>query len=196
MSPKKHLTRADILPIEQYARERREHRKRVSDIKRNRRVEVGPFCTFYFENADTMWHQIHEMIYIERGAEAQITDELEAYNPLIPQGDELSATVMFEIDDPGQREKALARLGGIEHRMFLTVGGERIMGVADPTRENSTSDGKASAVQFLRFTFTPQQKAAFKKPSAQVVVGIDHPNYGHMAVMSEAVRAALAEDLA
>jgi hypothetical protein len=189
------LTRADILPIEQYVRERREHRRRVSDIKRNRRVEVGPFCTFYFENADTMWHQIHEMLYIERGGEAQIADELEAYNPLIPQGDELSATVMFEIDDPAQREKALARLGGIEHRMFLTVGRERIMGIADPTRENSTPDGKASAVQFLRFPFTPQQKALFKKPDAQVVVGIDHPDYGHMAVMPEAVRAALAEDL-
>jgi uncharacterized protein DUF3501 len=196
MSPKKHLTRADILPIEQYARERREHRKRVSDMKRNRRVEVGPFCTFYFENADTMWHQIHEMLYIERGGEAQIADELEAYNPLIPQGDELSATVMFEIDDPVQREKALARLGGIEHRMFLTVGGERIMSTADPTRENSTADGKASAVQFLRFPFTPEQKALFTKPGTQVVVGIDHPNYGHMAVMPEAVRAALAEDFA
>jgi len=195
MPSKKRLTRADILPIEQYARERREHRRRVSEIKRNRRVEVGPFCTFYFENADTMWHQIHEMLYIERGGEAQIADELEAYNPLIPQGDELSATVMFEIDDAVQREKALARLGGIEHRMSLSVGGERITGIADPTRENSTPDGKASAVQFLRFPFTPQQKARFKKPGARVVVGIDHPNYGHMATMPEAVRAALAEDL-
>jgi hypothetical protein len=195
MPSKKRLTRADILPIDQYARERREHRRRVSDIKRNRRIEVGPFCIFYFENADTMWHQIHEMLYIERGGEAQIDDELDAYNPLIPQGDELSATVMFEIDDPVQREKALARLGDVEHRMFLTVGGERINGIADPTRENSTPDGKASAVQFLRFPFTAEQKALFKKPSAQVVVGIDHPNYGHMAVMAEAVRAALAEDL-
>jgi hypothetical protein len=196
MPAKKHLTRADILPIEQYVRERREHRRRVSEIKRNRRVEVGPFCTFYFENADTMWHQIHEMLYIERGGEAQIADELEAYNPLIPQGDELSATVMFEIDDPVQREKALTRLGGIEHRMFVSVGGERIIGVTDSTRENSTTDGKASALQFLRFPFAPQQKALFKKPGAQVVVGIDHPNYGHMAVMPETVRAALAEDLA
>ncbi|HEV2551412.1 MAG TPA: DUF3501 family protein [Stellaceae bacterium] len=195
MPLKKYLTRADILPIEQYARERREHRRRIGELKRNRRVEVGPFCTFYFENADTMWHQIHEMLYIERGGEAQIADELEAYNPLIPQGDELSATVMFEIDDPVQREKALVRLGGIEHRMFLTVGGERINGIADPTRENSTADGKASAVQFLRFPFAPEQKATLKKPGAQVVVGIDHPNYGHMAVMPEAVRAALAEDL-
>lgn len=196
MPLKNRLSREDILPIEQYARERREHRRRIGELKRNRRVEVGPFCTFYFENADTMWHQIHEMLYIERGGEAQIKDELEAYNPLLPQGDELSATVMFEIDDPQQREKALARLGGVEHRMFLTVAGERIMGIADPTRENSNAAGKASAVQFIRFPFTPQQKTLFEKPGAQVIVGIDHPNYGHMAAMPEAVRAALAEDLA
>ena len=189
------LSRADILPIEQYARERREHRAGISAVKRNRRVEVGPFCTFYFESYDTMWHQVHEMLYIERGGEAQIADELEAYNPLIPGGDELVATVMFEIDEPIQREKALARLGGVEHRAFLGFAGERIAGIADPTRENSTSDGKASSVQFLRFPFTPAEKAAFKQPGVQVVVGIDHPNYGHMAVMPETVRAALAEDI-
>jgi hypothetical protein len=189
------LCRADILPIEQYARERHEHRRRISAVKRNRRVEVGPFCTFYFESFDTMWHQVHEMLYIERGGEAQIADELDAYNPLIPAGDELVATVMFEIDEPVQREKALARLGGVENHAFLAFAGERIAGVADPTRENSTSDGKASSVQFLRFPFTAPQMAAFKAPGAQVVIGIDHPNYGHMAVMPEAVRAALSEDL-
>ncbi len=196
MSQKRQLTRADILPVEQYAKERREHRRRVGEIKRNRRVEVGPFCTFYFENYDTMWHQVHEMLYIERGGEAQIADELAAYNPLIPQGDALVATVMFEIDDPVQREKALARLGGVEHRMYLAFAGERVQGIADPTRENSTPDGKASSVQFVTFPFTPAQKAAFRQPGQQVVVGIDHANYGHMAVMPEAVRAALAEDLA
>jgi hypothetical protein len=196
MSQKRQLTRADILPVEQYAKERREHRRRVGEIKRNRRVEVGPFCTFYFENYDTMWHQVHEMLYIERGGEAQIADELAAYNPLIPQGDALVATVMFEIDDPVQREKALARLGGVEHRMYLAFAGERVQGIADPTRENSTPDGKASSVQFVTFPFAPAQKAAFRQPGQQVVVGIDHANYGHMAVMPEAVRAALAEDLA
>lgn len=196
MAPKRQLTRADILPVEQYAKDRREHRRRVGEIKRNRRVEVGPFCTFYFESYDTMWHQVHEMLYIERGGEAQIADELAAYNPLIPQGDALIATVMFEIDDPVQREKALARLGGVEDRMYLSFAGERVKCVADPTRENSTPDGKASSVQFVKFPFTAGQKAAFRKPGQQVVVGIDHPNYGHMAVMPEAVRAALAEDLA
>ena len=195
MAPKRQLTRTDILPTEQYARDRREHRRRISEIKRARRVEVGPFCTFYFENYDTMWHQVHEMLYIERGGEAQIADELDAYNPLIPQGDELVATVMIEIEDPLQRERALGRLGGIEDRMHLAVGGERISGVADPTRENTSPEGKASSVQFLRFPFTAKQKAVFRAPGAQIVVGIDHANYGHMAVMPEAVRAALAGDL-
>jgi Protein of unknown function (DUF3501) len=189
------LTRADILPIEQYARDRREHRRRIGEIKRDRRIEVGPFCTFYFENFDTMWHQVHEMLYIERGGEAQIADELAAYNPLVPQGDELVATVMIEIEDAAQREKALARLGGIEDRMFLTIGGERAAGTADPTRENTSPQGKASSVQFLRFPLTARQKAAFRTPGAQIVVGIDHANYGHMAMMPEPARSALAGDL-
>jgi hypothetical protein len=140
------LTRADILPVEQYARDRREHRRRIGEIKRDRRVEVGPFCTFYFENFDTMWHQVHEMLYIERGGEAQIAEELAAYNPLVPQGDELVATVMIEIEDAAKRERALSRLGGIEDRMFLTVGGERVAGIADPTRENTSPEGKVSSV--------------------------------------------------
>jgi hypothetical protein len=190
------LTRDDILPAAQYARERAEHRRRIGELKRRRRVEVGPFCTFYFENFATMWHQVHEMLFIERGGETQIADEIAAYNPLIPQGEELVATVMFEIDDPQQREKALARLGGVENRMFLTVAGERIAGIADPTRENTSPEGKASAVQFLRFPFTPSQRAAFRRPGTPVLAGIDHENYGHMAVIPDATRAALADDLA
>jgi hypothetical protein len=193
---KRELSRADILPAEVYARERREHRRRVGALKRDRRVAVGPFCTFYFESYETMWLQVHEMLYIERGGEAQLADELAAYNPLIPQGDELVATVMLEIEDPVQREAALRRLGGVEHRIFLSLGAERIAGVPDPTRENTSPAGKASAVQFLRFPLTAAQKARFKQPGAQIVVGIDHQNYGHMAVMPEPVRAALAADLA
>ena len=189
------LTRADILPVEQYARERREHRRRIGEIKRDRRIEVGPFCTFYFENFDTMWHQVHEMLYIERGGETQIAEELAAYNPLVPQGDELVATVMIEIEDAAKRERALSRLGGIEDHMFLTIGGERGSGVPDATRENTSPEGKASSVQFLRFPLSARQKAALRTPGAQLVVGIDHSNYGHMAVMPEPVRAALAGDL-
>jgi hypothetical protein len=194
MASKRSLTRADILPYEEYAKRRREHRQRVSELKRDRRLEVGPFVTFYFENYDTMWHQVHEMLYIERGGEAQIADELAAYNPLIPQGDSLSATVMIEIEDPVRREAMLKRLGGIEDRMFIEVAGGRIRGIPDPTRENTSPDGKASSVQFVSFPFTPEQQAAFRKAEARVVVGIDHAAYGHMAVMPEAVRAALAQD--
>ena len=141
-----------------------------------------------------MWQQVQEMLYIEKGGEAQIDDELAAYNPLIPQGSELVATVMFEIDDPARRARELARLGGIENHAFIEVGGERIRGEPDPTRENTSPDGKASSVQFLRFPFSPEQIAAFKSPGAHVMVGFDHPNYGHMAVMPEPVRAALSED--
>jgi hypothetical protein len=188
------LTRADILPLDEYAQIRRQRRRQISEIKKHRRLEIGPFATFYFENFDTMWQQIQEMLYIEKGGEAQIADELEAYNPLIPRGSELVATVMFEIEDPQRRVRELMRLGGIEDRAFIEVGGERIRGEPDQTRENTSPEGKASSVQFLRFPFTPPQIAAFREPGARVMVGFDHPNYGHLAVMPEPIRAALARD--
>ncbi|MDE2227513.1 MAG: DUF3501 family protein [Alphaproteobacteria bacterium] len=196
MTQFRELTRTDILPIEQYQRDRRAHRQRITAIKKNRRVEVGPLATFYFENFDTMWHQVHEMLAVERGGEAQIADELAAYNPLIPKGDELIATVMFEIDDPVQRARVLGQIGGVEDKMYLALGGEKIVGEADPTRENTSPEGKASSVQFMRFPFTPAQKAKFRVPGARVEVGIEHPNYHHIAVLSEAVRQTLAGDLA
>jgi hypothetical protein len=191
---RRRLTRADILPLDEYVKIRRERRREITELKRHRRIEVGPFATFYFENFDTMWQQVQEMLYIEKGGEAQIADELAAYNPLIPQGSELSATVMFEIDDPKRRDTTLARLGGIENRAFIEIAGERVRGEPDPTRENTSPEGKASSVQFIRFPFTPGQIAAFKQPGARAVAGFDHPNYGHMAVLPEPVRAALAED--
>ena len=191
---KHQLTREDIMPPAEYAAMRSEQRKRIIEIKRHRRVEVGPSATFYFENYETMRHQVQEMLHIERGGEAQIEDELAAYNPLIPQGKELVATVMFEIDDPTRRASVLARLGGIENHVFLDIAGERIRSEPDPTRENTSPEGKASSVQFLRFPFTDNQIARFKTPGAQVIAGFDHPYYGHMAVLPEPVRTALAED--
>ena len=182
------------MPPGNYAAIRSEQRKRITDIKRRRRLEVGPFATFYFENYETMRHHVQEMLHIERGGEVQIEDELAAYNPLIPQGRELVATVMFEIDDPARRASVLARLGGIEDHVFLDIAGERIRGEPDPTRENTSPEGKASSVQFLRFPFTEDQIVRFKTPGAQVIAGFDHPNYGHMAVLPEPVRVALAED--
>jgi Protein of unknown function (DUF3501) len=192
---KRQLTREDILPLAEYAAIRAQQRKRITEVKRHRRVEVGPFATFYFENYDTMWHQVQEMLHIEKGGEAQLEDELVAYNPLIPQGNELVATVMFEIDDPVRRAATLARLGGIEHYIFLDVGGEWIRGEPDPMRENTSRDGKASSVQFIRFPFTEKQIRLFKTERAQIVAGFDHANYGHMAVLPEPVRNSLSEDL-
>jgi hypothetical protein len=191
---KRQLTRADLLPPAEYAAMRSEQRRRIAEFKRHRRVEVGPFATFYFENYETMRHQVQEMLHIERGGEAQIEDELDAYNPLIPQGEELVATVMFEIDDPARRASVLTRLGGIENHVFLDIAGRRIRGEPDPTRENTSPEGKASSVQFLRFPFTGDQIARFKTPGAHLIAGFDHPNYGHMAVLPEPVRAALGED--
>lgn len=191
---RRRVTREDIMPPGDYAAIRSEQRKRITEIKRRRRLEVGPFATFYFENYETMRHQVQEMVHIERGGDAQIEDELAAYNPLIPQGKELVATVMFEIDDPARRASVLARLGGIEDHVFLDIAGERIRGEPDPTRENTSPEGKASSVQFLRFPFTEGQIARFKTPGAQVIAGFNHPKYGHMAVLPEPVRAALAED--
>src|SRR5207237_9918116 len=103
---------------------------------------IGPFSTFYFEKCATMWQQVQEMLYMEKGGEAQIADELEAYNPLIPQGSELVATVMFEIDDPRRRATTLARLGGIENCAFIEPAGAEIRGEPDPQRENGYADLK------------------------------------------------------
>jgi hypothetical protein len=196
MTEHRDLTRADIMPMERYLAERAAHRSRVTALKKNRRIEVGPHATFYFENFDTMWHQVHEMLVVERGGEAQIVDELEAYNPLIPKGDDLVATVMFEIDDPTLRARVLGQLGGVENKTTLSFGGEKIAGIPDPTRENTSPEGKASSVQFVRFPFTQDQKRKFRASDTQVVIGIEHPHYGHMAVLPETVRQALAEDLA
>ena len=183
-----------IVPLAEYSKQRGERRKRIADLKKDRRLEVGPFATFYFESYDTMLHQVHEMLFIEKGGAEQLPDELDAYNPLIPQGSELVATVMFEIDDPVRRVRVLATLGGIEGRAFIRVGGETVRGVPEGDQERSREDGKASSVQFIRFPFTSAQAAAFKSGAGDVVVGFDHPGYGHMAVMPPAVRTALADD--
>ena len=194
MAQKHAITRADIVPLDKYTAERRSLRQNVIAVKQRRRLEVGPFATFSFENYQTMWHQVHEMLYIEKGGEEQIAGELQAYNPLIPQGRELVATVMFEIDEPVRRDAALRKLGGIEAHIFLSVGGETVRAVAETDVERTKADGKTSSVHFVHFPFTDAEVAAFRKPGAQVIVGFDHPEYSHMAVMPEPVRQALAED--
>lgn len=192
--PRRLLTPQDLLPLAEYAAVRRARRQEIAELKRRRRVEIGPCAVFHFENFETMRHQVQEMLFIEQGGDAQLRDELEAYNPLIPQGRELIATVMFEIADPARRRAMLARLGGIEHCVFLQIDGERVRGEPDPTRENTSPEGKASAVQFLRFPFTDRQIARFKSPDAHTVAGFDHPEYGHRAVLPPSIVATLAQD--
>jgi hypothetical protein len=194
-SPKRSIDRADILDRADYLSLRKDQRTRMSALKKDRRVEVGPFATFYFENWETIRHQILEMVYIENGGEAQIAEEIEAYGPLVPTGSELVATVMFEIDEPARRLTQLNRIGGIEHKTFVQAGGDKIRGIPDPSRENTSPEGKASSVQFFHFKLTPAAIDAFRSPDAQILLGFDHPNYGHIALVPDAVRAALAADL-
>jgi hypothetical protein len=189
------ITRSDIIPITQYAKERAERRRALLPTKKLRRVSVGPYATFYFENFDTMWLQVHEMLYIEKGGEAQIADELSAYNPLIPQKGELVATLMFEIDDEARRDRVLRQLTSIEASAFLDVGGEKVKASFETDVERTAEDGKTSSVHFLRFKLTPAQIARFKDASVQVMLGFTHPNYGHLAVVSPGARAELAADL-
>ena len=191
---KHEIERSDIIPMEQYARERRDRYRAITALKQNRRMAVGPHATLYFENYDTMWFQVHEMLHIERGGEEQIGGELEAYNPLIPKGNELVATFMIEIGDPVLRAKTLAKLGGIEETITMKVGEHVIEATAETDVDRSTADGKASSVQFVHFPFTRAQIETFRRPGTEIVVSIGHPAYRHMAVMPEDVRAALAED--
>ncbi|QGM45163.1 DUF3501 family protein [Methylocystis heyeri] len=194
MSSKRELGPSDILPWPEYARNRMEHRRRITAVKRNRRVEVGPYVTFYFESFDTMWLQVQEMLHIEKGGEEQLKDELAAYNPLIPGGRELVATFMIEIDDPQRRARVLAGLGGVEDTVFLQIGGEKIPAQPETDQDRTSAEGKASSVQFVHFPFTEAQVAAFRQPGAQAILGISHPAYSHMAVLGENMREALAQD--
>lgn len=191
------ITTADLLPDEVYARQRAERRAALLPIKRLRRVSLGPFCTVLFESYDTMLFQVQEMLLTEKGGAAQIPDELAAYNPLIPRGSELVATIMFEIDEPVRRAAALARLGGVEDRFFLRFGADsRADGVPDDDDvERTREDGKTSSVHFLRFPLDEAMKAVFREPAVTIAIGCDHEHYGHLAMLSPATRAELARDL-
>jgi hypothetical protein len=190
------VTPADLLPDAEYAKVRKARRAALLPIKRLRRVELGPICTFFFESYETMLFQIQEMLLTERGGPAQIPDELAAYNPLIPQGQELVATVMFEIDDAVRRDQTLARLGGVEERFFLQIGAEQVAGIPEGDVERTREDGKTAAVHFLRFPLAPAQIAVFRDPATSIMVGCDHERYSHLAGLSPATRAELAHDFA
>jgi hypothetical protein len=190
------ITRADIVAPEIYSRERAERRRALFPVKKNRRVEVGPFATFYFENFATMLAQVQEMLHIEKGGEEQIAGELEAYNPLIPQGCELIATLMLEIDDPLRRVSVLKRLAGIEETVHLDIGGVRIKATPTEYEDRVSSDGKTSSVHWVRFVFTSEQIDAFRAGKDPLILGVTHPNYGHLAIVPPEVRAELAKDFA
>ena len=190
------ITPADILSDADYNARRDGLRAQSIAEKKNRRIEVGPYATFTFENYQSMWLQVQEMLRIEKGGTEQIAGELEAYNPLIPQGAELIATLMIEIEDAARRERELSRLGHIEDAIFLDIGSERIKATPTDYDERTTAEGKTSSVHWLRFKFTPVEIAAFKSGAERIVLGITHPNYGHMAVMPQSVREALAKDFA
>jgi hypothetical protein len=185
---------ADLLPDADYARQRKERRAALLPIKRLRRVHLGPFCTFIFETYETMLFQVQEMLLTEKGGAEQVPDELAAYNPLIPQGHELVATVMFEIEDPVRRERELARLGGVEDTFYIQVGDERAPGVPEGDVERTREDGKTSSVHFLRFPLTAAQIARFRDPGTQILIGCSHEHYSHLAGLAPATRAELAKD--
>jgi len=190
---KTEITRADILPLDDYIKVRKERHASLLAMKKHRRIEIGPVATCYFENYDTMLHQVQEMLYIEKGGEEQIADELADYNPMIPNGRELTATIMFEIDDPIRRKNFLSRLGGVEETMFLRFAGHEVMGKPEEDVDRTTADGKASSVQFIHFPFTGEEIEAFKTAD-QVVVGFKHEQYGHMVMLTPESRDSLAAD--
>jgi hypothetical protein len=190
------VSREDIVPDKEYAAQRKARRAALLPIKRLRRVALGPCCTFYFESYETLLFQIQEMLLVEKGGEAQIEDELAAYNPLIPRGGDLVATVMFEIDDDRRRAVVLGELGGVETRFFMEVGDARVAAIAGDDVERTREDGKNSSVHFLHFKFSAAQIVAFKDPSVRVMLGCDDPRYAHFAGLGAETRAELARDFA
>ncbi|GJL96526.1 MAG: hypothetical protein DHS20C06_03430 [Hyphobacterium sp.] len=193
---KTEVSAADLMDMSEYGKIRKQKRAELRPVKAVRRVAIGPHATFYFESYQTMWLQIHEMLFIEKGGAAQIPDELNAYNPLIPKGRDLSATLMFEIDDEKLRKTVLGCLGGVEETIFLKFGDHEIMSRAETDVDRTTADGKASSVQFIHIDFTDEQAETFKSFDGDVMLGIRHAHYPHMTLLSAATRAALAADLA
>jgi hypothetical protein len=184
----------DLLDMQVFAQLRKEKRAEMTALKKIRRIAVGPDASFLFESYDTMWWQIHEMLFIEKGGVDQIADELSAYNPLIPQGNELVATLMFEIDDPERRKSLLMKLGGVEETCCLNLNEEIIVGDSETDIDRTNAAGKASSVQFIHFKLSDLQIDMFKKPETKISVGITHSAYGHSAVISEDVRTSLITD--
>ena len=190
------ITPSDILSLDEYEKIRDDQRAAVRAANLDRRIEVGPFANFVFENYNSLWLQIHEMLRIEKGGDPQITDELAAYNPMMPKGRDLTATLMFEIADPDRRDTALRKMGGIEAMITLSFGEHTVTAEPDDDIERTRQDGKTSAVHFLHFRFTDEQTAAFKSADTEITLAFGHSGYRHASVLGQNVRCALAADLA
>ena len=187
------IKKNDIMPLDIYTKQRKELRKNIVEFKKNRRISLGPYATFYFESYETMLAQVQEMLYIEKGGDEQLKDELTAYNPLIPNGKELIATLMFEIDNPVIRATFLGKVGGIEEKVFMKVEGEKIHAVPEEDVDRTSAEGKASSVQFIHFRFTEEQIIKFKN-SSEIEIGIDHIEYSHTTKLASVTIKSLSQD--
>ncbi len=181
----KQIQKKDIMPLDIYTKQRKELRKEIVEFKKNRRISLGPYATFYFENYETMLAQVQEMLYIEKGGDEQLKDELTAYNPLIPNGKELIATLMFEIDNPVSRSAFLSKVGGIEEKVFMKVNEDVIKAIPEEDVDRTSAAGKASSVQFVHFKFNDKQIENFRSSSPKVEIGIDHNEYSHTTKLSD-----------
>ena len=182
---KREIQKNDIMPLDIYTKQRKGLRKNIVEFKKNRRVSLGPYATFYFESYETMLAQVQEMLYIEKGGDEQLKDELTAYNPLIPNGKELIATLMFEIDNPVSRAAFLGKVGGIEEKVFMKIDGDIIKAVPEEDVDRTSAEGKASSVQFIHFRLNDQQIEKFKSKQSNVELGIDHEEYCHTTKLNE-----------
>ncbi len=191
---KREIQKEDIMPLDVYIKNRKEIRKNIVNFKKDRRIALGPYATFYFENYETMLAQVQEMLYIEKGGDEQLKDELIAYNPLIPNGKELTATLMFEIDNPVSRAAFLGKVGGIEEKIFIKIDGEIVNAIPEQDVDRTSAEGKASSVQFLHFKFTNEQIQKFKLDGAEVEIGIDHNEYSHTTKLSTLNLSSLSSD--
>ena len=191
---KREIQKSDIMPLDAYIKDRKELRKNIVNFKKNRRVALGPYATFYFESYETMLAQVQEMLYIEKGGDEQLKDELVAYNPLIPNGKELTATLMFEIDNPVSRAAFLGKVGGIEQMVFMKLNGETIKAVPEEDVDRTSTEGKASSVQFVHFNFTDKQIHKFKSKESEVELGMDHKEYSHTTKLTQENIASLSAD--
>ncbi len=191
------IARDSLLSLEAYAKARKDFRAKVIAHKKNRTVSLGSNVTLIFEDELTIRYQIQEMLRIEKTFEEEgIQDELDAYNPLVPDGTNLKATMMIEYDDPAVRKRELAKLIGIEDKVYLQVDGfDKVYAIADEDLERENEE-KTSSVHFLRFEFTPAMIEALKKGAA-LAMGIDHPNYRvRVDEVAPNVQAALVKDFA